>query len=119
MYFAPVNLTKQLAETGKVRAIATATPQRLPEMPDVPTFREAGFDFTYDSWFGLMTQSGVPRDVVKKINQDVVAVLQSAEVKEKLAKQFVIGVTDTPEEFDKIIRDDVSRLTEVFKEVTN
>jgi tripartite-type tricarboxylate transporter receptor subunit TctC len=119
MYFAPVNLTKQLAETGKVRAIATATPQRLPELPDVPTFREAGIDFTYDSWFGLMTQSGVPRDVVKKINQDVVAVLQSPEVKEKLAKQFVIGVIDTPEQFDQIIREDVARLTDVFKEVTN
>jgi tripartite-type tricarboxylate transporter receptor subunit TctC len=119
MYFAPVNLTKELAEAGKVRAIATVTPQRLPEMPDVPTFRESGFDFTYDSWFGLMTQSGVPRDIVKKINQDVVASLQSPEVKDKLAKQFVIGVIDTPEAFDKIISDDVARLTEVFKEVTN
>jgi tripartite-type tricarboxylate transporter receptor subunit TctC len=119
MYFAPVNLTKQLAETGKVRAIATVTPQRLPEMPDVPTFRESGIDFVYDSWFGLMTQSGVPRDVVKKINADVVAVLKSPEVKEKLAKQFVIGVTDTPEEFDKIIREDTARLADVFKEVTN
>ena len=119
MYFAPVNLTKQLAETGKVRAIATVTAQRLAEMPDVPTFREAGIDFTYDSWFGLMTQSGVPRDVVKKINQDVVAVLRSPDIKDKLAKQFVIGVTDTPEQFDKIISDDVARLTDVFKEVTN
>lgn len=119
MYFAPVNLTKQLAETGKVRAIATVTPQRLPEMPDVPTFRESGMDFVYDSWFGLMTQSGVPRDIVNKINKDVVEVLQSAGVKDKLAKQFVIGVVDTPEQFDKIIRDDVARLTDVFKEVTN
>jgi tripartite-type tricarboxylate transporter receptor subunit TctC len=119
MYFAPVNLTKQLAETGKVRAIATVTPQRLPEMPDVPTFRESGMDFVYDSWFGLMTQSGVPRDTVNKINKDVVEVLQSAGVKDKLAKQFVIGVVDTPEQFDKIIRDDVARLTDVFKEVTN
>jgi tripartite-type tricarboxylate transporter receptor subunit TctC len=48
-----------------------------------------------------------------------VEVLQSAGVKDKLAKQFVIGVVDTPEQFDKIIRDDVARLTEVFKEVTN
>ena len=119
MYFAPVNLTKELAESGKVRAIATVTAQRLPEMPDVPTFREAGYNFTYDSWFGLMTQSGVPRDIVKKLNQDIVASLKSPDVKDKLDKQFVLGVTDTPEEFDKIIRDDVERLTEVFKEVTN
>jgi tripartite-type tricarboxylate transporter receptor subunit TctC len=85
-------------------------------MPDVPTFRESGIDFVYDSWFGLMTQSGVPRDVVKKINADVVAVLKSPEVKEKLAKQFVIGVTDTPEQFDKTIKDETANLTVVFKE---
>src|SRR5215471_11041627 len=54
MYFAPVNLSKELAEAGKVRAVASVTEQRLPEMPNVPTFREAGLDYVYDSWFGLM-----------------------------------------------------------------
>jgi tripartite-type tricarboxylate transporter receptor subunit TctC len=119
MYFAPVNLTKQLAETGKVRPIATVTAQRLPEMPDVPTFREAGLDFVYDSWFGLLAPAGVPAPLMDKLNKDFVAILQSPEVKEKFAKQFLIGVTDAPAAFDKIIRDDVARLTEIFKEVTN
>jgi tripartite-type tricarboxylate transporter receptor subunit TctC len=116
MYFAPVNLSKEMAEGGKVRAIASVTAQRIPEMPNVPTFKEAGLDYVYDSWFGLMTQAGVPRDIVNKLNRDLVAILQSPEVKEKLAKQFVIGVTDTPEQFDKIIRDDTANLTNVFKE---
>src|SRR5713101_7568811 len=115
MYFAPVNL----AEAGKVRAIAAVTPARIPEMPDVPTFREAGLDFVYDSWFGLMTQAGVPREVVNKINQDVVAILQTPEVKAKLAAQFVVGAADTPEQFDKIIRDETAHLTEVFKDITH
>jgi tripartite-type tricarboxylate transporter receptor subunit TctC len=119
MYFAPVNLTKQLAETGKVKALAAATAERIPQMPDVPTFREAGLDFVYDSWFGLMTQSGVPRPILEKLNRDLVAILQSPQVKAKLAAQFVIGVTDTPAAFDKIIRDDTARLAEIFKEVTN
>jgi tripartite-type tricarboxylate transporter receptor subunit TctC len=119
MYFAPVNLTKQFAETGKVRAIATVTPQRLPEMPNVPTFRESGLDFVYDSWFGLMAPAGVPAPILDKLNKDLVAILQSPEVKAKLAKQFVIGVTDTSVQFTKIIRDDSARMAEVFKEVTN
>jgi tripartite-type tricarboxylate transporter receptor subunit TctC len=119
MYFAPVNLTKQLAETGKVRPIATVTAKRLPEMPDVPTFREAGLDFVYDSWFGLLAPAGVPAPIMEKLNKDFVAILQSPEVKEKFAKQYVIGVTDTPAAFDKIIKDDTARLAEVFKEVTN
>jgi tripartite-type tricarboxylate transporter receptor subunit TctC len=88
-------------------------------MPDVPTFREAGLDFVYDSWFGLLAPAGVPAPIMEKLNKDFVAILQSPEVKEKFAKQYVIGVTDTPAAFDKIIKDDTARLAEVFKEVTN
>ncbi|HEY1362324.1 MAG TPA: tripartite tricarboxylate transporter substrate binding protein [Xanthobacteraceae bacterium] len=119
LYFAPVNLSKEMAEGGKVRAIAAATAERIPELPQVPTFREAGLDFVYDSWFGLMTQAAVPRDIVAKINRDVVAILAEPEVKAKLAAQFVIGRSDTPEAFDKIIRDETAHLTEVFKEMKN
>jgi tripartite-type tricarboxylate transporter receptor subunit TctC len=119
LYFAPVNLSKEMAEGGKVRAIAVPSPTRLPEIPDVPTFREAGLDFVYDSWFGLMTQAAVPREIISKINQDVVSILQTPEVKAKLAAQFLVGASDTPEQFDKVIRDETVHLTEVFKEITN
>jgi tripartite-type tricarboxylate transporter receptor subunit TctC len=119
MYFAPVNLSKEMAEAGKVRAIAAVTPQRIPDMPDVPTFREAGLDFVYDSWFGLMAPAGVPRPIIEKINHDVVQILRSPETEAKLKQQFVLPVTDTPEQFDKIIRDETAKLTEVFKEITN
>src|SRR5215467_3848415 len=119
MYFAPVNLSKEMAEAGKVNAIAAVTPQRIPEMPNVPTFREAGLDYVYDSWFGLLAPAGVPRPIIEKINHDVVQIIQSPEAKAKLAAQFVIGVTDTPEQFDKIIKDETANLTEVFKEITN
>ena len=119
MYFAPVNLSKEMAEAGKVRALAAVTPQRIPEMPNVPTFREAGLDYVYDSWFGLMAPAGVPRPIIEKINHDVVQIIQSPEAKAKLAAQFVIGVTDTPQQFDKIIHDETANLTEVFKEITN
>ena len=73
-------------------------------------------NYVYDSWFGLMTQAGVPRDIVTKINRDVVAILQSPEVKAKLAAQFVEGRADTPEQFDKIIASETAHLAEVFKE---
>jgi tripartite-type tricarboxylate transporter receptor subunit TctC len=119
MYFAPVNLSKEMAEAGKVRAIAAVTPQRIPDMRDVPTFREAGLDFVYDSWFGLMAPAGVPRPIIEKINHDVVQILRSPEAEAKLKQQFVLPVTDTPEQFDKIIRDETAKLTEVFKEITN
>ena len=116
MYFAPVNLTKDLAGAGKVTAIAAATAKRIPDMPQVPTFTEAGLPYVYDSWFGLLAPAGVPRAIIEKINRDVVASIQSADVKAKFVAQFVIPVTDTPADFDKRIRDETANLTQVFKE---
>ncbi len=116
MYFAPVNLSKELAEVGKVRAIASVTAQRIPDMPNVPTFREAGLDLVYDSWFGLMAPAGVPKDIINKINADVVAILKSPEIAAKIKAQYAIAVTDTPEQFDKTIREETAHLTQVFRE---
>jgi tripartite-type tricarboxylate transporter receptor subunit TctC len=116
MYFVPVNLAKEMVEGGKVNAIAAATAQRLNEMPDVPTFTEAGVPFVYDSWFGLLTQAAVPRPIVQKINKDVTELLKSPETVAKLRAQFVLPVSDTPEQFDEIIRRESAHLAEVFRE---
>ncbi len=117
MYFAPVNLSKELGEAGKVRAIASVTAARIPDLPNVPTFKEAGLDLVYDSWFGLMAPAGVPRDIINKINSDVVAILKSPDVNARVKAQYAVVVTDTAEQFDKTIRDETAHLTEVFKEV--
>jgi len=119
MYFASVNLSKEMAEVGKVRAIASATAERIADMPQVPTFRQAGLDLVYDSWFGLMAPAGVPRDIINKINQDVVGILKTPELGARIKAQYALLVTDTPEQFDRQIRDEAAHLTEVFRDVTN
>jgi tripartite-type tricarboxylate transporter receptor subunit TctC len=116
MYFAPVNLTKQLAAEGKVNAVAAATAKRIPDMPDVPTFTEAGMPYVYDSWFGMLVPKATPKAIVDKINKDVVASIKSKDVDDRMKKQFVIPVTDTPAAFDKIIASETANLTKVFKE---
>jgi tripartite-type tricarboxylate transporter receptor subunit TctC len=116
MYFAPVNLTKQLAAEGKINAVAAATAKRIPDMPDVPTFTEAGLPYVYDSWFGMLVPKATPKAVVDKINKDVVASIKSKDVDDRMKKQFVIPVTDTPDAFDKIIASETANLTKVFKE---
>lgn len=116
MYFAPVNLSKEMAEAGKVVAIASATERRLPEMPQVPTFTEAGLPYVYTSWFGMMAPAGTPRAVVEKINRDVVASIRGADIDAKMKAQFVLPLADTPDAFDKIVRDETANLTEVFRE---
>jgi tripartite-type tricarboxylate transporter receptor subunit TctC len=116
MYFAPVNLARDQAEAGKVTAIAAATAQRMPELPNVPTFTEAGVPFVYDSWFGLIAPAAVPRPILDKVSKDWADVLKTPEMQAKIKGQFLVGVTDTPEAMDKIIKDETANLTQVFKE---
>ncbi len=115
MYFAAVNLATEQVQGGKVRAIALATESRVPELPQVPTFREAGLDFIYDSWFGLMAPAGIKREIADQLNKDTVEVLKLPEIRARLAKQAAVIVFDAPGQFDKIIRDDTARMAEIFK----
>src|SRR3569833_533570 len=67
LYFAPVNLARDQSQAGKVKAIAAATANRIPDMPDTPTFTEAGLPFVYDSWFVLLAPHGVPKPILEKM----------------------------------------------------
>lgn len=102
MYFNPANVSMELMESGKVRAIAVATSKRIPTMPNVPTLDEAGLKgFSYDSWFGLMAPAGTPKAIIDKVNKDAVDALQDKALQERLAKQGGITVvTNTPAQFD-------------------
>jgi tripartite-type tricarboxylate transporter receptor subunit TctC len=116
LYFAPVNLARDQSAAGKVNAIAAATAKRIPEMPNTPTFTEAGLPFVYDSWFGLMAPRGVPKPILEKVAKDWADVLKTPEMQDKLKKQFLIGASDTPEAMDKRIASETANLTQVFKE---
>lgn len=120
-YFAPVNLAKEQSEAGKVNAIAAATAQRIPELPNVPTFTQAGLPYVYDSWFGLMAPAAVPKPILEKIAKDWADALKTPEMKAKIAGQFLIAHSDTPAAMDKIVRDETATLTQVWKEanITN
>jgi tripartite-type tricarboxylate transporter receptor subunit TctC len=117
MYFNPANVSMELMESGKVRAIAVATEKRVPTMPNVPTMDESGLKgFSYDSWFGLMAPAGTPKEIIAKINKDTIAALQDKALQERLAKQGgVTIITNTPAEFDAIIRRDTARYTKIFE----
>jgi tripartite-type tricarboxylate transporter receptor subunit TctC len=114
-YFAPINLARDQSQAGKVRAIAAATAQRIPELPDTPTFTEAGLKFVYDSWFGLMTQAAVPQAIRDKISKDWADAIKTPDIQNKLKAQFLIGVADTPAAMDKVVREETAQLTETFK----
>jgi len=117
MYFAPIPNAKELAEGGKVRAIAINSAKRAPQLPDVPTIAEAVLpDYKYESWFGLMAPAGTPPAVIAKISQDVGQVLKTPDMVEKLTTFGSIPAPSSPAEFDAIIKSDTERYGKVLRD---
>jgi len=71
--------------SGKLRALAIATPKRHPDFPDLPTFAEQGLpDYAINSWYSLHAPAGTPREVIQRLHAEVVNVLRTPDVVEKL-----------------------------------
>ena len=103
-------------QSGKVRAVAIATPQRNPALPDVPTFAEAGMsEYKYDSWFGMMAPAKTPAPVLKKVSDDIAAVMKDPEVQKRLETLGAVPAANSPEQFDAIIRADADRYGKLLK----
>jgi tripartite-type tricarboxylate transporter receptor subunit TctC len=86
--------------SGKLRAIAVGTAQRLPALPDVPTVAENGHkDFETSQWYGILAPAGTPRDVVKRLQEESLKALKSSSVTERFANDSAIGGGGPPEEF--------------------
>jgi len=117
MYFAPIPATVELSATNKVRAVAINSARRARQLPDVPTIAEAAVpDYKYDSWFAVLAPAATPKAILNKVSQDIAAVLKMPDVADKLDKQGSIPVSNTPEQFDEIIKNDTVRNTQILKD---
>jgi tripartite-type tricarboxylate transporter receptor subunit TctC len=103
-------------QSGKVKALAVATDKRNPALPDVPTFAEAGIpDYHYNSWFGFFEPAGTPAPILKKINEEIAAVMKMPGVQARLQTIGAVAMTDTPQEFDAVIRADTERYGKLLR----
>lgn len=95
---------------GKLRALAVATTKRSPGAPEIPTIAEAGLPgYDADNWIGLLAPAGTPAMVVKRIQEDVRAVVDTPEVREKLISAGFDPIAGTPSEFASVIRADLPK----------
>lgn len=100
-----------LVRSGKIRAIAVTNPQRTQAMPDLPTIDESGVrGYELRSWYGLVAPRNTPPALVQRINQSVGAVMNSPEVKDRLANDGAEAApANTPEQFRAVIAADIVR----------
>lgn len=101
--------------SGKAKAYAVASPQRLAGLPQVPTTAEAGLpSLRLEAWYGLFGPAGMPPQRVERINRDLVEALGHPEVRQRFAAVNMQAQPSTPTEFDAFFRAETARWTELI-----
>jgi len=102
--------------SGRLRALAVSSAQRIPALPDVPTVAENGLPgFEADQWYGLVAPAGTPAAVVSRINAEVNRALVQADVAEQFSREGAVAQPGTPQSFGDLIRREIPRWAEVVK----
>ena len=105
-----------LIRGGKLRALAVTSLQRSAALPDVPTLDESGLKgFEAVAWNGLSAPAKTPRDVIMKINADVIKIVNSPELKERLKADGSDPVGNSPEQYAAFLRNEITKWARVIK----
>ncbi len=103
-------------KTGRLRALAVSTAKRSAAAPEVPTIAEAGVKgYDYSSWIGLLAPAKTPSNIIARLNTESNKAVHTSEVKAILATEASEAVGTTPEEFDTIMKREVTRWQQVVK----
>ena len=103
-------------KAGSLKPIAVTSASRVPSLPDVSTMAESGVPgFDAVSWIGAMVPAGTPKDIISKINTDMVAVLNMPDVKERLAASGAELKPSTPEQLAEHIRKEIDKWGKAVK----
>ncbi len=102
-------------KAGKLRVLAVTSAERSPQLPDVPTLKEAGVDLVFVQWLALLAPAGTPQPIVAKVNAALKEALASEEMKEKFAQQGFDPFVTTPEETGRFLASEVQRYAKLIK----
>jgi tripartite-type tricarboxylate transporter receptor subunit TctC len=103
--------------TGKLRALVVGSEKRSTALPDVPTGAEAGLPgFVANAWYGILAPAGMPADRVTKLQQEIARILETSEVKERLAQQGAEPIGSTPDEFDAFLKSEIAKWAKVVQD---
>lgn len=115
-FFAPITSALSLIQGGKLKALAVGTATRSAVLPDLPTTVEAGVPGSeYLFWVGLFAPAATPRQVVERLQAEVVKVLQAPPMRERLEKLGAEAFTMAPADFDRFIAEQTARTARIVK----
>ena len=103
-------------QSGRLRGIAVGSVKRLALMPDLPTIAEAGVPgYESSTWFGPLAPAKTPREIILRLNTELLKILQRPDIKARFAAEGAEGLGSTPEEFGTYIKSEIDRWGRVIK----
>jgi len=103
-------------QSGRVKALAVTTAERLKDLPNVPTLAELGIDLKASLWIGLLAPAGTPPEIVKRLHEEMVRIVDMPDVRSRIAAKASTPVTNTPDEFSRLIASEITLWRQVAQE---
>jgi len=103
-------------QSSRAKVLAVSSAERLSEMPAVPTLVELGVDLRVSFWTGLLAPAGTPKEIIKRLNDEMVKVIAHPDVKKRFANLNVIPASSSPEELTRQINTEISLWKDVALE---
>jgi tripartite-type tricarboxylate transporter receptor subunit TctC len=115
-FMAPIANSVAQVKDGRLLGLGVSSLARDPLLPEVPTISEAGVGgYQSELWFGLLAPAGVPQPVMARLNDEIARILRDAETRARWAPIGIEPRPSTPQEFDRLIRDEVAVFTRIAR----
>jgi tripartite-type tricarboxylate transporter receptor subunit TctC len=116
VYFAATSVAIPLINTGKIKALAISGESRLPALPQVPTFDEAGLPgYEGKGWFAVLAPAGTPKNIIDKLSTEIGRIVAIPDIKEKLVSLGVAPFICTPDQLAALMKTDMARFAGIIK----
>lgn len=110
-------LARPLVESGRIRALAVASPRRSPFLPEVPSTNEAGLTgYEFSQWYGVVAPAKLPGKIVNQLNREITKIVQSSEFKKGLMRQGAEPMSSDADTLARFIKSDVAKYRKIVKE---
>lgn len=115
--FANISDVISQVKAGKLVAIAVTTARRSAVVPEVPTLAESGYpDFSFSTWQAVVGPAGMPKEVVQRLNAEIVRIMAAPEMKERFLSFGTDAATSTPEELGRFLASEVAKIAKIVRE---
>ena len=117
MYFSNILSAVPYVKGGRLRGLGVTSAKRSVVAPDIPAIAEAGLPGYEDyNWYGVLAPKGTPKAIVDKLHTDIVHVVKSTDVEDRLTKDGAEVIANTPAEFAKFIREEIQKYAQIIKQ---